>query len=39
VTGAAGFIGGNLVDRLLRDGDAIVGCDNLSTGMPNLSVL
>jgi UDP-glucose 4-epimerase len=34
VTGAAGFIGSNLVDRLLRDGDVIVGYDNLSTGMP-----
>lgn len=34
VTGAAGFIGSNLVDRLLRDGEAIIGYDNLSTGMP-----
>src|SRR6266436_975390 len=34
VTGAAGFIGSNLVDRLLRDGEVIVGYDNLSTGMP-----
>jgi UDP-glucose 4-epimerase len=34
VTGAAGFIGSNLVDRLLSDGEVIVGYDNFSTGMP-----
>jgi UDP-glucose 4-epimerase len=34
VTGAAGFIGSNLVDRLLSEGDMVVGYDNLSTGMP-----
>lgn len=32
VTGAAGFIGSNLVDRLLADGFAVVGWDNFSTG-------
>jgi UDP-glucose 4-epimerase len=32
ITGAAGFIGSNLVDRLLADGKAIVGWDNFSTG-------
>jgi UDP-glucose 4-epimerase len=32
VTGAAGFIGSNLVDRLLTQGDEVVGFDNLSTG-------
>jgi UDP-glucose 4-epimerase len=32
VTGAAGFIGSNLVDRLLAEGHAVVGWDNLSTG-------
>jgi UDP-glucose 4-epimerase len=32
VTGASGFIGSNLVDRLLRDGHTVVGFDNLSTG-------
>lgn len=32
VTGAAGFIGSNLVDRLLARGDDVVGYDNLSTG-------
>ena len=32
VTGAAGFIGSNLVDRLLSLGHSIVGYDNFSTG-------
>ena len=32
VTGAAGFIGSNLVDRLLKDGYKVIGWDNLSTG-------
>jgi UDP-glucose 4-epimerase len=32
VTGAAGFIGSNLIDRLLADGVAVTGWDNLSTG-------
>jgi UDP-glucose 4-epimerase len=32
VTGAAGFIGSNLVDRLLALGHAVTGYDNLSTG-------
>jgi len=32
VTGAAGFIGSNLVDRLLALGHAVVGFDNFSTG-------
>ncbi|MDD2762723.1 MAG: NAD-dependent epimerase/dehydratase family protein [Opitutaceae bacterium] len=32
VTGAAGFIGSTLVDRLLADGLAVVGWDNFSTG-------
>lgn len=34
VTGAAGFIGSNLVDRLLARGDEVVGFDNFSTGQP-----
>src|SRR3954467_177659 len=32
VTGAAGFIGSNLIDRLLADGASVTGWDNLSTG-------
>ncbi|HLL21982.1 MAG TPA: NAD-dependent epimerase/dehydratase family protein, partial [Kofleriaceae bacterium] len=32
VTGAAGFIGSNLVDRLLANGHEVVGYDNFSTG-------
>jgi UDP-glucose 4-epimerase len=32
VTGAAGFIGSTLVDRLLADGKSVVGWDNFSTG-------
>jgi UDP-glucose 4-epimerase len=32
VTGAAGFIGSNLVDRLLAAGHSVVGFDNFSTG-------
>ena len=32
VTGCAGFIGSNLVDRLLAQGHSVVGVDNFSTG-------
>jgi UDP-glucose 4-epimerase len=32
VTGCAGFIGSNLVDRLLADGHTVTGYDNFSTG-------
>jgi UDP-glucose 4-epimerase len=40
VTGAAGFIGSTLVDRLLADGHTVVGLDNFATGRaPNLEHL
>ena len=32
ITGAAGFIGSNLVDRLLADGHEVIGIDNLQVG-------
>lgn len=32
ITGGAGFIGSNLVDRLLADGHRVTAYDNLSTG-------
>ena len=32
VTGAAGFIGSNLVEALVERGDTVLGLDNLSTG-------
>lgn len=32
VTGAAGFIGSHLVDRLLADGEDVLGVDDLSSG-------
>ena len=34
VTGAAGFIGSTLVDRLLEEGHQVTGVDNLSAGPP-----
>ena len=32
VTGAAGFIGSNMVDRLVADGHVVTGYDNLTSG-------
>ena len=38
VTGAAGFIGSHLVDRLLAEGEDVLGVDDLSSGtLANLS--
>ena len=34
VTGGAGFIGSNLVEALLRDGEEVVVLDNMHTGSP-----
>lgn len=34
VTGAAGFLGSHLTDRLLAEGHTVLGVDNLSTGSP-----
>jgi UDP-glucose 4-epimerase len=33
ITGGAGFIGSNLVDRLLKDGRRVTAYDNFSTGL------
>jgi len=35
VTGAAGFLGSHLTDRLLRDGHSVLGVDNFCTGNPD----
>src|ERR1700735_4066878 len=34
VTGAAGFLGSHLTDRLIGEGHSVLGVDNLSTGDP-----
>jgi dTDP-glucose 4,6-dehydratase len=40
VTGAAGFLGSHLTDRLLAEGHTVLGVDNLSTGdLANLAHL
>ncbi len=35
ITGAAGFLGSHLTDRLLADGHSVIGVDNLCTGNLN----
>ena len=35
ITGAAGFLGSHLCDRLLADGHEVVGMDNFITGSPD----
>jgi dTDP-glucose 4,6-dehydratase len=35
ITGAAGFLGSHLCDRLLQEGHSVVGMDNFITGDPN----
>jgi dTDP-glucose 4,6-dehydratase len=35
ITGAAGFLGSHLCDRLLREGHQVVGMDNFITGNPD----
>src|SRR5450759_3428172 len=32
LTGAAGFVGSHLADRLVADGNVVIGVDNLATG-------
>ena len=35
ITGAAGFLGSNLCDRLLTEGHQVIGMDNFITGSPD----
>jgi dTDP-glucose 4,6-dehydratase len=35
ITGAAGFLGSHLCERLLTDGHEVVGIDNFITGSPD----
>ncbi len=35
ITGAAGFLGSHLCDRLLKEGHSVIGMDNFITGSPD----
>jgi len=35
VTGAAGFLGSNICDRLIAEGHEVIGMDNFVTGSPD----
>jgi dTDP-glucose 4,6-dehydratase len=35
ITGAAGFLGSHLSDRLIKEGHQVVGLDNFVTGSPD----
>lgn len=35
ITGAAGFLGSHLCDRFIKEGDTVIGMDNLTTGSLN----
>lgn len=40
ISGAAGFLGSNLCDKLIADGHEVVGLDNFVTGSEeNLSLI
>lgn len=35
ITGAAGFLGSHLCDRLIKEGNSVIGMDNFITGSPD----
>ena len=39
VTGGAGFIGTNLIKRLLQDGHKVYSVDNYTTGLESIFIL